>query len=357
MRVELIPATRLEPHHLATWADILRGQPTLDSPFFTPEFVQVVASVRPDVEVALLYDDHRLAGFFPFQRSRLNVALPVGAGFSEFHGVVAYPGLKCSVPELLRGCRVLAWKYDHVPVSQEPFAEFHHRIGGSPYLDLTGGFEAYCAERQRRGSSVVRRTARKLRKLHREFGPVEFELHDGGSRGLDKLIQWKSAQHVRTGVVDVFRRNWVTDLLHRVAGFQSGAFAGVMSVLSAGGQPIAVHLGMRTGAVAHMWYPAYDPGFGAYSPGMILFLEMARAFAADGVVRMDLGPTPQPYKQSLKSGDIAVAIGTADRYSLARAGRRAWRAGRERLRASAWSGPARTPTNWLFRLRQWRALR
>ncbi|MDP6466871.1 MAG: GNAT family N-acetyltransferase [Pirellulaceae bacterium] len=356
MNVELISANRLESHHVAAWTDVLRLQPSLDSPFFTPEFTQVVASVRKDVEVALLYDDGRLAGFFPFQRTRMNVAVPVGAGFSEFHGVIASPDLRWSAPELLRGCGLLAWKYDHVPVSQEPFARFHQRVGNSPFMNLTDGFGAYCAERQRSGSSVVRKTARKLRKLQRKVGQVCFELHDGGQRGLEKLIEWKSAQHARTGVIDVFRRGWVTDLLRRVHCHQDTDFSGVMSVLSVGGQPIAVHLGMRTGTVAHMWYPAFDTDFGEYSPGMILFLEMARELAKQGVVRIDLGPTPQRYKQSLRSGDIAVAIGTADRYLLAQLGRQAWQAGRRQVRASILAKPARVPARWLYRVRQWRAL-
>ena len=357
MNVALISANRLKSHHVAAWTGILCSQPSLDSPFFTPEFAQVVASVRKDVEVALLNDDGRLAGFFPFQRTRMNVAAPVGAGFSEFHGVIASPDLRWSVPELLRGCGVLAWKYDHVPVSQEPFARFHQRVGDSPFMDLTNGFEAYCVERQRCGSSVIRQTACKLRKLQRNVGHVRFELHDGGEQGLENLIEWKSAQHARTGVIDVFRRGWVTEFLRRVHDQQDAAFSGVMSVLSAGGQPIAVHLGMRTGTVAHLWYPAFDPKFGEYLSGMILFFDMARELAEQGVVRIDLGPTPQRYKQSLRSGDIAVAIGTADRYLLAHVGRQAWQAGRRQIRDSVFAKLARLPANWLARMRQWQALR
>jgi CelD/BcsL family acetyltransferase involved in cellulose biosynthesis len=355
MKVKLISANRLESRHIVAWNDILRLRPSLDSPFFTPDFTQVVASVRRDVEVALLYDDNRLVGFFPFQRTPMNVATPVGAGFSEFHGVIASPDLRWTVPELLRGCGLLAWKYDHVPLSQEPFAKFHQRVGGSPYMDLTQGFEAYCAKRQRSGTSVIRQTARKRRKLQRMVGQVHFELHDSGELGLEKLIEWKSAQHARTGVIDVFKFGWVTELLRRVQGHQKAAFSGVMSVLSAGGQPIAVHLGMRTGTVAHVWYPAFNPEFGEYSPGLILFLEMARELAEQGVKRIDLGPTPQRYKQSLRSGDIAVAIGTADRYLLAQLGRQAWHAGRSTIRDSILAKPASIPANCLDRMRQWRA--
>ena len=346
MKVELISAKRLELRHIVAWNEILRARPSLDSPFFTPEFAQIVASVRQDVEVALLYQDNRLSGFFPFQRAPMGVATPVGAGFSEFHGVVASPDLHWTATELLRGCGLRAWKYDHVPLSQEPFARFHQRVGGSPYMDLTQGFEAYCAKRQDSGSSVVRQTARKLRKLERTVGPVHFELHDCGEQGLEKLIEWKSAQHARTGVIDVFKFDWVKELLRGVHGHQKASFSGVMSVLSAAGRPIAVHLGMRTSTVAHMWYPAFDPAFAEHSPGMILFLELARGLAEEGVRRIDLGPTPQRYKQSLRSGDIQVAIGTADRYLLAQMGRQVWQAGRRSIRDSIryMAKPSRVPS-------------
>ncbi len=50
MKVKVIPANRLESRHVVAWNDILRARPSLDSPYFTPDFAQIVAAVRQDVD-------------------------------------------------------------------------------------------------------------------------------------------------------------------------------------------------------------------------------------------------------------------------------------------------------------------
>ena len=56
---------------------------------FGPEFTQAVAAVRGDVEVGVLEERGEPVGFFPFQRSRRNVARPVGGKMSDFQGLIA----------------------------------------------------------------------------------------------------------------------------------------------------------------------------------------------------------------------------------------------------------------------------
>jgi CelD/BcsL family acetyltransferase involved in cellulose biosynthesis len=62
-----------------------------------------------------------------------------------------------------------------------------------------------------------------------------------------------------------------------------------LSVLRADGRPVAAHFGLRTERVPACWFPAYDPAFAKYSPGLILHLRMAEAAAADGTAYPDPG--------------------------------------------------------------------
>jgi len=317
MHVAVYAANDLPPTWLAAWSRWQQADPDLASPFFSPEFTRAVERARGGVEVGvLLDDDQQPVGFFPFQRTACCFAQPVGAGFSEFHGVVAAPGCRWDVAELLRGCGLAAWHYDHVPLTQAQFSSGHVHIGGSPCIDLSDGFTAWHQAKRKSGSAVVTQADRKLRKLSREVGAVRFELHDESESGFNCLLGWKSAQHRRTGVVDVFERPWVVRLLDEVRRAADDDFRGQLSVLYAGATPVAVHLGIRSRATAHIWYPAYDPRFAGYSPGLVLLVQLTRALAEAGAQRIDLGPGDQPYKQRLKSGDLDVAIGVADRFPL-----------------------------------------
>ena len=92
---QVVPANQLCSQQLATWSDLQQADPALDSAFFRPEFVQMVAAVRSDVQVAILREGRRTVGFFPFQRNRRNVAQAVGGRLSEFQGVIADRSVAC----------------------------------------------------------------------------------------------------------------------------------------------------------------------------------------------------------------------------------------------------------------------
>ena len=321
MQSRVVNWNELTADEIAAWRRLQQADPTCDSPFFCPEFTQIAARVRDDVKIAVLEDGPRTIGFFPFQLVGQGLAAPVASGYSEFHGPIFEGDQDFKVEALLEACGLTGWSYDHLPVSNPRFAAFHQRIGGSPYLDLSKGFETY-RQGRREKSRVVEQAGQKARKLEREVGPVRFQLHHAGEKEFSRLLEWKSAQHLRTGVADVFEQSWVVDLLRQVRDTQTDDFWGFYSVLTVGSEPAAVHLGIRTKRVAHMWYPAYDLRLGAYSPGIILMLRMAQALADDGVERLDLGPGGQTYKDRLKSDSLPVAIGYAERSRLKSAVRR-----------------------------------
>lgn len=321
MQARVVTWNELTADEIEIWRRLQQADPACDSPFFCPEFTQIAASVRDDIRVAVLEEDARVIGFFPFQLTGRGVANPVASGFSEFHGPIVERERDYRVESLLAACGLTGWRYDHLPTCNERFGVFHQRIGGSAYLDLSQGFETY-RNAKRRESRVIDQTDQSTRKLEREVGPVRFQLHNTGEEEFSRLLQWKSAQHLRTGVVDIFEQPWVVQLLRRVRDTQTENFRGFYCVLSVGTEPAAVHLGMRTKRVAQLWYPTYDRRLGAYSPGIIMMLRLARALADDGVERLDLGPGDQPFKARLKSGAIPVAIGYAERSRFTSAIRR-----------------------------------
>jgi len=177
----------------------------------------------------------------------------------------------------------------------------------SPFLDLSRGYEEYAAERKRKRSGQIRNTLALRRKLEREVGPVRIALASQSEEALTTLIGWKSAQYVRSGLVDAFRYRWMVRLLHRLLETKEAELSGLLSTLHAGDHLVAAHMGLRSGPVCHYWLPAYDVSFRKYSPGLVLLIEMTRAASSLGVGRIDLGRGDEPYKRRLASGNLPIA--------------------------------------------------
>lgn len=310
MNVRVVPASSLSADEVSAWARIQEAEPSLASPFFRPEFTAAVAAVRDDAYVGVLEDAGQTIGFFPFQRGRLPVGAPVGGDRSNYQGLVVAHGVEWDARALVRSCGLRVWRFHHLLADQRPFRPYHAQYSSSPYMDLTGGYDAYAAARRAAGSEVIAQTERKARKLEREVGAVRFEHHVADPDTLRLLMRLKSEQYRRTGVADRFAYSWNVELLERIHATQAGGFAGMLSVLYAGERLAAVHFGMRSRTVWHYWFPAYASELGAYSPGVILLLRMAQRAEGLGIRMIDLGKDDAVYKSRLMTDAIAVAQGS-----------------------------------------------
>lgn len=314
MKIRLIAASELDAAMCARWRALQRSNPALGSPFFCPEFTQAVAAVRPDVRVALMEDAGEVIGFFPHQQQR-GQGLPVGAHFSDHHGVVAAPHTCWNWPALLRGAGLAYWRFDHLAGSQAPPVSRPLRHVSSPVMDLSGGLAAYHQNRLAAGKRSLDEYARKARRLARARGPLRFEAHSSERSVFDALIRMKLAQYERTRVPNVMANNWTRALLERVwqTTPQDAAFSGKLSALYAGDTLVAAHLGMRSASVWHWWTPAYDPLWSAYSPGTQILLLCAGAAADAGCDMLDLGKGREGYKCELATGQLPLVEGWVGR--------------------------------------------
>ncbi|QDU40119.1 hypothetical protein Mal4_44740 [Maioricimonas rarisocia] len=338
------------------WSEIQAAQPELANPFFRPELTRITATIRDDVEVATIRRDGDAVAFFPFQRSQSGAAQPVTGRLSEFHGVIAEPGLEYSPVELLRASGLTSWHFDHLPVSQTAFAGHLWGESGSPYMDLSDGYAAYREAMRKQGSSMAQ-AERKGRKLAREIGPLRFEYHTREANVFAALVDWKTAQHRRTNVLEVFRTEWLNNLLEALRVVDEPSFAAPLSALYAGDELVAVHLGLCSPAALHIWFPAYNVEYERYSPGLVLLLQMAEHVAGRGVTRVDFGRGEERYKQQFKTGDVAIAEGKVSLSPLRAAAHQAWYHTKRRIRSSPWRRQLEAPLLATRRVRQWLAFR
>lgn len=174
------------------------------------------------------------------------------------------------------------------------------------YIDLAayGTFAAYEAS----FSGSTRRNRRQRRqKLEALAGPLSFEVLRGEKAlpAFDAALTWKQAWLAERGmsspVLDGGR--WEQLLRSTVT---SGA--AIVSVLRAGGSPVAVEIGFAQGATYAAYLGAFAPDYSAASPGQEQMLRtIAWCFDA-GFARYDLLAPADDYKRQWARRDTGVAI-------------------------------------------------
>ena len=312
MKISLAKGSSLSSDILAAWAGLQQANPALASPYFSPAFTRIVAAARHNVEVAVMEEEGKVAAIFPFERGRHDIAEPVGTFISDYHGLISRPGLPFDPQELLRGCGLVAWDFNHLPADQTRFMPFHREQHRAPIIDLSAGYEAYVKERREAGTEQIKKSGNLMRRLERVVGPLRFVAHSSDPALLNQLLAWKTDQFRHNGWLDVFSIHWVRQTVEGIHATQTPEFAGMLSLLYAGDKLVAAHFGMRSATVWHYWFPTYDPAFSKYSPGVILLLKMAESSATLGVNTLDLGCGEHSYKERLMNGFIPTAGGSVE---------------------------------------------
>jgi len=280
MQVKLIDPGELGSVEIAAWHSMQRATPSLFNPFLSPEFAMAVGGFRSDARIAVLTKDRSITGFFPFERRRLGVGVPICGWLSPCQGIVHAPGANWDTRELLQGCRLSAWQFDNLIVDQQPFKPYHAATAPSPIIDLADGFDSYYAKLQTNSPRFCKELARKTRKLGREVGDLRI----------------------------------ITD----------SRDTSLLSVLYAGDQPVAGQFGLRAENLLVGWFTAYDIRFREYSPGLIQLMQTAEKLAATGLQEIHMGKGAKNFTQQLKNSDIPLAEGIVTRRSLLGSAHRAY---------------------------------
>jgi CelD/BcsL family acetyltransferase involved in cellulose biosynthesis len=347
MKVTIVPGRELGSDLVSAWTRLQAANPELVSPYFHPEFTRSIAAVRSDVEVAVVEADGTIVALFPFQRERASHACPVGGIISDYQGLICAQDFQFCPTELLRGCRLDSWDFDHLVASQSSLTPFHWSTDVSPQIDVSKGYKAYVDERRAAGSEQIKKTYNLMRRIEREIGSLRFIADSTDAEALDNVLEWKSDQYRITGKTDLFAPGWITEAIYGIWESRADGFSGALSLLYAGDRLIAGHMGMRSRNVWHYWFPAYDSRAAKYSPGMILLLRMAEFAPKTGVRIIDLGKGMDPSKARLMNASTLLASGRLELPSLRSFYGVASRALRHRLRESPLGPPARAVMRWL----------
>lgn len=331
MRVEIIhPRTVTEPDW-DTWRKLRKASDGLASPYFAPEFAQIIGEARKDARIVIARADSGEArAFLPIQVSGLGFARPLGAPFTDYHGPVLSADTEQDiVPFMLKKAGCAAYGYTGLPLSKDVFASSRRSTLDSAVADLTPGFVVYLESRRAEFPKHFKKARRLGRQAEREAGELELAFHAPDANTLETLIGWKREQFARTGLHDVLAAPWVRDMLTRCMMAQSEDFSGVMTTLRINGELVAAELGLRSGALLHGWISGFNPNFSAYSPGILMQERLLKAATENGVTHADLGVGAAHYKKYYASSTAQVSEGLIPAQgvcgALRRAGGDAWR--------------------------------
>ena len=325
-------ATELTEQEIESWRNLLNKRNHVESPFFQPDYTLAVAEARDDVETVLLHKNRELVGVVPFHRLVGNVAKPVGLRISDFQAALVQSS-DWRPKDLIDAGDLSAFRFDRLVSPNSTFSP-GSVAAESPYIETACGTKIYHGKNGVRSSQSVRQIFRKRRKLEREIGELRFEFQTDDSAVFELMKQWKSRQRADSHTTNVLDFPWVMVTLERIRRTQNDDFAGITSALYAGGEPVAVHFGMRTKRVLHWWFPAYDVRFAKYSPGAMLLVELIDACGEQGIRRLDLGEGDERYKQSFQTGSLQLTAGFIGRNPLSDSAWNTWLRTRLALRDS-----------------------
>ncbi|MBC3920126.1 GNAT family N-acetyltransferase [Undibacterium sp. CY18W] len=312
MKFSLIQTSELDPEVLRQWMALRHGNVMYDSPYYHPAFTTIAGNARADARVLLCEENNHLMGVWPFHAETAFRAVSIGGFLSDYQGPVRLPSQHWKMTDVLKTMQCRHFGFNHMP---SEFADFKHHAwieSQSHTLDLTGGYETYVQRlSEKRDASLMKKVATNERKLAKKYGELRFEMQSSDLADYQALLKGKSQQFERTvgAAHDIFRLDWVCQMLEEIRLANEPGFAGMLSTLHAGDTLIAAHFGMRSEKVLHYWFPWYDTTYAEFSPGLVILAQCAKHAALLGLTSIDLGRGDQAYKLRFATGANALCEG------------------------------------------------
>lgn len=311
LRIHAVDGSSLSDTQVERWNEIQCSDSNYASPFLTAGYTQLVARCCEGVRVGIIETTKgRPVGFFPFQLVAPRRAKPVGTIFCDYQAVIVEPDIRLNAAELLSACDLDRWDFDHLLANQDVFSAFHQVHDISSVIDLSAGFEVYNAKMKRDKRFQVSQGERQRRQMEHKFGAVTLSTHEPDLELLDRLLLIKGEQWARSGWPNRFEADWERALMTGLTLTSEPDFGGLFTVLRAGNQPVALHLGLRSRTVWHYWTTAYEVAFARYSPGLVMLVEMIKSAESMGFKAIDLGKGDLLYKRRLRNYEVPLAEGT-----------------------------------------------
>jgi CelD/BcsL family acetyltransferase involved in cellulose biosynthesis len=308
LRVAVVKPGELGAAEAAAWARFQRGSPTLLNPFLSLTFTQVVGRARASARVAVVEDGGSIVAFLPFELSANRIGLPIGWPMNDLQGFIGSE-IRFDARSIVRKAGLRGWRFEHAPPEQAVLAPHYYR--GThvqcPVIDLSHGYDAYLKDAGLLTGRAAGKHRRKQRGLEREVGDLSLDWSSSDPALMRLMMTWRSGKYQASR--KLFSKRSSVQILEELAATREEDCTGALSVLTAGGRPVALHFGIMGPQGLCWWFPAYDLDLGRFSPGIILVLAAAEEAAARQIPSIDLGYGQDAWKFSLATRSYPVAGG------------------------------------------------
>ena len=307
--------SKLTKEELAGWRVLLKRSAHSAQIFSSPEFCISVDESWSRVQVVMVREGHSIKLVLPVQRDNgvggmLGAFSQVGLGVSDYFDVVSDTCEKYDLAAILRKAGVSSLYYSHAP-ARIKLGKLPLKLTGATYRIVTTEATQNLWEiAQETNPSYWIDAVRKLRRLEREVGPVQFSWHDAGEEVFNILIEAKLQQYTASGHVNAPLFDKRTQATLRVLlDTEGGGCKGLLSVLRARGTIIALHLGLTTRTHLHNWFPVYLQSYSRHSPGKVLLMEILKNAEINGVTSFDFGEGLAEYKVNAANEVEELGVG------------------------------------------------
>jgi len=305
LRVTVVRPGDLGPGEASLWARFQKSSAELQNPFFSLTFAQVVGRHRANSRVAIVEADGAIQAFLPYDLGPQRIGMPIGEPMNNLQGFVS-GGAAIDARQVIRKAGLRGWRYTASPAGQHALAAHHYQgtLVDAPFIDLRDGYESYFASRTKKFTADF---GKQWRSLERRVGPVSLDWEPGEPTHVGLLIDWKAAKY--GGARELFAEPTARRIAAELAASSSEDCGGLMNVLRAGEQPVAISLNLTCPGVLSGCFTGYDHEMGKFSPGKLALLATAEEAARRGITRFELGAGQDSYKSRIANASYPVAGG------------------------------------------------
>jgi CelD/BcsL family acetyltransferase involved in cellulose biosynthesis len=306
MQVTVVRPDELGPSERQLWLTYQQLSLATLSPYMSFTFVQTVGRYRSSARVAVIEHGGVIQAFLPFEISAQKIAIPIGHPINDLQGFVGLD-IPIDARSIIRKAGLRGWRFDHAPASQENLIPHHHHgtMVRAPVIDISHGYQSYVDSHNRPGT---KRIAEKQRSLQRRLGSISLVWRSSDEEHLRQLITWKSGKYGGTQRLFSEEPN-ALHIVRDLAASDREDCAGVVSLLYAGEQAVAIHLGLLGPMGLYSWMPSYDLELSRFSPGLLIWMPLIEEAAARDISRIDLGYGQHSYKFDLANDSYSVVGG------------------------------------------------
>jgi CelD/BcsL family acetyltransferase involved in cellulose biosynthesis len=327
-RVTVVRTDELGPDDARRWSQFQQQTDCGLNPFMSLTFARTVGQSRSAARVAIIEIDGEIEAYLPFETALNKIATPIGWPMNDLHGFVQ-SGVPFEARTVIRKAGLRGWRFDHAPTAQSVLQPFSYQgtTVRAALIPIRSGLSFYDLTGDEAATTAKRRTAKKRRwqrrAIERELGEPTLEWHSSRVDDLRQMIAWKCEKY--HGSRQLFSDPTTFSILDDLLVTNEDDCRGVLNVLRAGEQRIAIHFGVAGREGLSWWFTSYGEEFGRFSPGIVLLLDTIEAAAEQRVSQIDLGYGQDSWKSSLASDSYEVSGGGVWSNRAEELGRRLYR--------------------------------